>query len=126
MVSDFVGKPVSFGVRPEDIYDPANFPANLPEAPLRAKVEVIEPMGSEQYVYMTTGGNSFIARLEAHIRLEVEEEQDLKIDLSNEPLSLYGFWFIRLFRAQILKAHGSVISLPHLVGDSSQLEQCLW
>jgi len=77
-----VGQAITFGVRPEDVYAPEHFPAALPKAAITAKVEVIEPMGSEQYVYFTTGANSFIGRLEAHVKLEVEEQTDLSIDLS--------------------------------------------
>ena len=81
-LNSYVGKAVTFGVRPEDVYDPPNFPHEHIAATLRAKVEVVEPMGSEQYVYFNTGGTTFIGRLEAHVRMEVEEEHDLKIDLS--------------------------------------------
>ncbi|MCX7017609.1 MAG: sn-glycerol-3-phosphate ABC transporter ATP-binding protein UgpC [bacterium] len=73
----FVNKQVVFGIRPEDIYDPS-YGTELPnKQDVSAKVEVIEPMGSEIYLYMTTGKNPFIARVEPHVRAELDEQKKI-------------------------------------------------
>jgi len=73
----FVDKQVVFGIRPEDIYDPS-YGTELPnKQEVIAKVEVIEPMGSEIYLYMTTGRNPFIARVEPHVRAELDEQKKI-------------------------------------------------
>lgn len=74
---DQVGKPIVFGIRPEDIYDPS-YGTDLPnKQDVKAKVEVIEPMGSEIYLYLTTGRSPFIARVEPHVRAEIDEQKKL-------------------------------------------------
>ena len=69
----FVDKKMTFGVRPEDIG--TEQAEEMPDMPrVKAKVEVIEPMGSETYVYLNTGSNSFIARVDPHKKMSVGEE----------------------------------------------------
>jgi multiple sugar transport system ATP-binding protein len=58
-----VGEKVTLGVRPEDIGSAQA--AATPGMPcVTATVDVIEPMGSETYVYATVGGDSFVSRVE--------------------------------------------------------------
>jgi multiple sugar transport system ATP-binding protein len=69
---------IVFGFRPEDVGSlQAEQLAGAPR--ITAKVEVVEPMGSESYVYLNTGAGSFIARVEAHRKCEVGQELDLPI-----------------------------------------------
>jgi multiple sugar transport system ATP-binding protein len=73
-----VGQPVICGIRPEDVGSAAaEQDAALPR--VRAVVEVIEPMGSESYVYLNTGHNSFICRVDAHRRFRVGETAELGV-----------------------------------------------
>ncbi len=58
------GKPVVFGIRPEDIHDPEYRPTNITEARVEAEVEVTELMGNEVFVYYNVGGKTFIARVD--------------------------------------------------------------
>lgn len=77
-VGAFVDKPVSFGSRPEDIgSEQAESDPAMPR--IKASVEVIEPMGSETYVYLNTGAHSFIARVEAHRRMVVGDSIEFAI-----------------------------------------------
>ncbi len=45
------GKPVTFGVRPEDMHDEEAFIANSPEALISVKVDVVEKLGAETLLY---------------------------------------------------------------------------
>ncbi len=73
-----IDKPVVFGIRPEDIGSPEA--ESKPDAPkIKAKVEVIEPMGSETYLYLNTGTQSFISRVDAHRKTQVGEEIQLAV-----------------------------------------------
>ncbi len=56
-------KPVVFGVRPEDVHDAAVESSIQPGTTAEVAVEVSEPMGSETYLYLTTGATAFIARV---------------------------------------------------------------
>ncbi|MBX7244094.1 MAG: sn-glycerol-3-phosphate ABC transporter ATP-binding protein UgpC [Candidatus Sumerlaeaceae bacterium] len=71
------GKKIVFGIRPEDIYDPS-YGTEIPsKQEVTARVEVIEPMGSEIYLYMTSEKTPFIARVEPHVKAELDEQKKL-------------------------------------------------
>ena len=74
-LTSFVGKKVIFGIRPEDICWAKAGDDQFPK--VKAEVEVIEPMGSETYLYVNTGVHSFIARVEAQRRFKVGETIEL-------------------------------------------------
>jgi len=72
-VSPYNGRPVILGIRPEDIGSAAA--ESLDGAPkITATVNVIEPMGSESYVYLTAGDTSFISRVDAHRKFTIGAE----------------------------------------------------
>ncbi|MFA5059122.1 MAG: sn-glycerol-3-phosphate ABC transporter ATP-binding protein UgpC [Candidatus Omnitrophota bacterium] len=81
-IAPFEGKEVTFGIRPEDIYDKLFASEASPENTARATCEVVEPMGSEVYLYLNTGRHTFIARVGAHDRPEVNRDMDLVFDMS--------------------------------------------
>ncbi len=78
----YVDKEIIFGIRSEDIYDKLFVSEAPPENIVRATCEVIEPMGSEVYLYLKTLRNSFIAKVGAHDRPPINEDMDLVFDMS--------------------------------------------
>lgn len=66
-----------FGIRPEDICWEKNGNGDYPK--IKAEVDVIEPMGAETYLYMNTGSNSFIARVESHKIFRVGDQIELPL-----------------------------------------------
>ena len=77
-LAPYADKKVTFGVRPEDIgTEEAEKTPNMSR--VKAKIEVVEPMGSESYVYLNTGENSFIARVDPHKKLRVGELESLAV-----------------------------------------------
>jgi multiple sugar transport system ATP-binding protein len=61
----YIGKTVTFGIRPEDIHDAHYLPPGVDETTLvHVNVDVTEPLGSEVYVYVEQGGKEFIGRLD--------------------------------------------------------------
>jgi multiple sugar transport system ATP-binding protein len=62
-------KPVVLGLRPEDIGSPAA--EQVPQASrIRALVDVVEPMGSESYIYHKVADTSFVSRVDAHQQIK--------------------------------------------------------
>jgi multiple sugar transport system ATP-binding protein len=55
---------IVLGVRPEDILDRAFVPDAPPEYCATVGVDVVEPMGSEIFVYLTIADQSFVARMD--------------------------------------------------------------
>ncbi|MDD3296714.1 MAG: sn-glycerol-3-phosphate ABC transporter ATP-binding protein UgpC [Candidatus Omnitrophica bacterium] len=64
-LSKYIDKEVIFGVRPENIYDKLFASNATPDNTLTVLCEVIETMGSENYLYFSTGSNTMIAVVEA-------------------------------------------------------------
>jgi len=59
------GRDVILGVRPEDIHDGTRAPDG--DTPAAASVEVVEHMGSENIVHLTSGDTRFVARMERSV-----------------------------------------------------------
>jgi multiple sugar transport system ATP-binding protein len=78
----YIGKEVILGIRSEDIYDKLFVSDAPPENIVRVNCEVFEPMGSEVYLYLNTGRHTFIARVGAHDRPQINQDMDLVFDMS--------------------------------------------
>lgn len=78
----YVNKEVDMGIRPENIHDKLFLAEAPPENTLKATVEVVEPMGSEIYLYLTTGHHSFVARVEPHQHADVHQTLEVVFDMS--------------------------------------------
>ncbi len=81
-ISPYEGREIIFGIRAEDIYDKLFVSQASPDNTIQAVCEVVEPMGSEVYLYLNTGRHNFIARVGAHDRPEVNRDMDLVFDMS--------------------------------------------
>jgi len=79
---DYLGKEVIFGIRPENIYDKLFIGDAAPENTIRATVEVVEPMGSESYLYLNTGKHSFVAKVDAHDNPEVKQDLEVVFNMA--------------------------------------------
>jgi multiple sugar transport system ATP-binding protein len=84
--SNHLGKELVFGIRPEDIHDRRFVPVGVSSAPLTAKVDVIEPMGSEKYLYLVSGGKDFIARVDPRSSARVGEDLEVAFNMDNTHL----------------------------------------
>ncbi len=72
-----VGQEIVFGIRPEDVSDALYVTNPDPDQSLTARVEVVEPMGAEVYLYLDTGKHSFIARVDVHGNADVNQQLKL-------------------------------------------------
>ena len=76
------GKVAVMGVRPEDIYDRLFYSGSVNEGSvLKATIEVVEPMGAEKYLYLNTGKNNFVARVEPNNTAKPHQDIDLVINM---------------------------------------------
>ncbi|MCO5044545.1 MAG: sn-glycerol-3-phosphate ABC transporter ATP-binding protein UgpC [Verrucomicrobia bacterium] len=82
----YVGKEIVFGIRPEDVALSHNAVDTNPEHQLKARVEVVEPIGAETYLYMATGRASFIARVTGGERADVNQELQLSFTMAKSHL----------------------------------------
>jgi len=77
----YTDKEVIFGVRPEDIHESDASQSIREKSDVSLKVEVVEPMGNEVYLYATTGRHSMIARLHPRFQAAMGETVRLTIDM---------------------------------------------
>ncbi len=75
------GRPIIFGIRPEDIYDRALRPDTKDGAVLRAAVDVHEPLGSDIILYLTAGEHSIVARVDAHSQARMGQNTEVVLNM---------------------------------------------
>jgi multiple sugar transport system ATP-binding protein len=81
--SKLIGHDVIFGIRPDDIHNPDFSPANIHGERVEATVDVTELMGNEIYVYLVSGGNNFVARVDPRSRYTIGEKVSMLFNMDN-------------------------------------------
>lgn len=80
-INEYTGKKVIFGVRPEDLYDKKYVSKDITGTAVKAKVEVIEPLGAEIFIYLAIGKHSLVGRMDSRTLVKVEEGMEVVIDM---------------------------------------------
>lgn len=75
------GKKIIFGIRPENIHDPEFAPPNIHGEKVTAKVDVTELMGNETFLYLVSGRNTFIARVDPRSHKRVGDNVQVIFDM---------------------------------------------
>jgi len=75
------GKSVIFGIRPENIHDPEFAPQNIQGEKISTKVDVTELMGNETLLYLVSGKNVFVARVDPRSKLRVGDVTQAVFDM---------------------------------------------
>lgn len=76
----FVNKSVWMGIRPEDIYDANNISTRDISAKMNVKLEVVEPMGNEIFLYFPIDNEQFVARIPAREKPEAGSAMEIFFD----------------------------------------------
>jgi multiple sugar transport system ATP-binding protein len=77
----YKGKEIIFGIRPENICDPTCQPVTI-EAPVKARVDVTEVMGSEIFLHLVADGKPFLARVDPRTKARPGQEIQVSFDMS--------------------------------------------
>ena len=81
-IEGYVGKSVIFGVRPEDFYDGHLASNTTPFTTIKARVEVIEPLGAEINIYLVCGQHSLVAKMDTpSYALHVDQTMEVVINM---------------------------------------------
>jgi multiple sugar transport system ATP-binding protein len=80
-ITNYIGKGIIFGVRPEDIHDKQFVSNATPSNTIKAKVEVIEPLGAEIFIYLACGKNSLVGKMDSRTQVEIEQNIEIVIDM---------------------------------------------
>lgn len=81
-VAAYRDKDILMGIRPEDIYDKIFAQDARSEFTVTATVDVVEPMGSEIYLYMNAGVNNFVARVSNQDTATTNQDLQIVFDMS--------------------------------------------
>ena len=76
------GKRLTFGVRPEDFHDKMFYPHATTDNTIKAKIELIEPLGDEVLFYLVTGRHQIVAKLDSRSEKKVGEDMEIAIEMS--------------------------------------------
>jgi multiple sugar transport system ATP-binding protein len=78
----YVGRDVTMGIRPEDLYDRLFYTYKVSEGQtFKAMVDVVEPMGSEIYLYVKVHTTDLVVRVPAYVRAEPHQPMELVVNL---------------------------------------------
>jgi len=80
-LGSYLGKTVVMGIRPEDIHDRQFVPSAFNGAPVKAQVDVMEPMGAEIHLYLMTGKSSYVARVDPRSQARPGTALDVTMNL---------------------------------------------
>jgi multiple sugar transport system ATP-binding protein len=81
--ASYVGKPVVFGIRPDDVHDPDFAPPGIHASPVECKVDVTELMGNEVILYLVTNGTSFVGRVDPRTGARVGQMTQVVLNMDN-------------------------------------------
>ena len=79
----YAGKEVIFGIRPENVHDADYVPSNIDSEKITIKVDVTELMGNEIFLYLLSGKNTFVARVDPRSKLRVGQEAQVALDMDH-------------------------------------------
>lgn len=78
-----VGDPVVFGLRPEDIHDPNFAPPRIIAQEVEAEVDVTELMGNEIFLYLISGNNDYVARVDPRTDYQMGDKVTMAFNMDN-------------------------------------------
>ena len=116
------GKPVVFGVRPEDFHDDEAFKSTSPNTIVNVKVDVVEKLGAETLLYCTFGeeaeveegkikslvetNTTMIAKVDSRSLTEADQKAQLAIDI------IHSHLFDKETELSILEGEGTKAYVP--------------
>lgn len=78
----YLNQEIIMAIRPEDVYDKLFAQDAAEEFTITATVDLVEPMGSEIYLYFSAGRNNFIARVSNQDTATANQDLQLVFDMS--------------------------------------------
>jgi multiple sugar transport system ATP-binding protein len=81
-LASHVGRQVTLGVRPEHICDRARAPEASHDTVLGVKVNVVEPLGDEMLLYLSTPSHDLIGKVDAHQKAQVGQDMQIAVDVA--------------------------------------------
>ena len=81
-LTPYIGKEIIMGIRPESIEDDIAYLEAHPNWTVDVQVDVVEPMGAENYIHFAINGENVIARVGATSPAKVLQEHKVAFEMS--------------------------------------------
>lgn len=78
-----LGKPVIFGLRPENIHDPNFAPPRIISQEVKASVDLTELMGNEIFLFLKSGENEYVARVDPRTSFKMGDSVTMSFNMAN-------------------------------------------
>jgi multiple sugar transport system ATP-binding protein len=78
-----IGKPVVFGLRPEDVHDPHFAPPRITAQNVDATVDLTELMGNEIFLFLKSGDDEYVARVDPRTSFKMNDEVTMAFNMEN-------------------------------------------
>ena len=69
-------------MRPEHIHAPKYAPPNIDPSPIHGTIDVLELLGAELHLYVSSGNYTFVATVDPRMDVHPGDEIDLVLDMS--------------------------------------------
>jgi multiple sugar transport system ATP-binding protein len=79
----YLDKKIVFGIRPEDIHNPMYLPTSIHAEMVPAKIDVTELMGNEIYLYLVSGTNNYVARVDPRSTFRMGDQLQVAFNMDN-------------------------------------------
>ena len=125
-LSDYLntGRPIVFGIRPEDFHDEAAYIANSKDTTIKVKVDVVEKLGAETLLYcvfdkpenddpdeiksLVDGATQLIAKVDSRSTTERDQRVEIAIDI------MHTHMFDKETEITILEGQGQKAYVPEI------------
>jgi len=77
----YVDKPIVFGIRPEDLSHKDADAQQVPWSTIVSTINVVEPLGDEMILYLETGRNKFLSKMDARQKVKIDQELEVSVNL---------------------------------------------
>ncbi len=81
-LAEYKNKEITFGIRPEDIYDKMFAVAAKSDNTVNVKVDILEPLGNQTILHARLGDDIIVASIDPKTEAEVGQSIDLVFDMS--------------------------------------------
>lgn len=79
----YIGKPVIFGLRPENIHDPNFAPPRIISQEVEAQVDLTELMGNEIFLFLKSGDDEYVARVDPRTAYQMGDSVKMAFNMAN-------------------------------------------
>ena len=79
----YASKEIVFGIRPEHVHAPEYAPPGITPAPFSAHIDLVELLGHELHLFVTSGKNSLVAKVDTRMQVGIGDKIDLVMEMNN-------------------------------------------